>query len=325
MKICVFGAGAVGGHLAGRLAAAGTDVSLIARNDHLAAVRERGLRVETRDGVLVSHPTVTDRPGDLGPQDVVLVAVKAPALPAIAEPVSTLLGPDSQVVFVTNGVPWWYFHAHGGPLQDTRLPRLDPDDALWRHVHPDRAVGAVAYTAGSVVAPGVIRAENARNRLVLGRPDGAPDGRLDALADLLRPGGVQVDVTSTVRDAVWAKLVMNLVGGSLGALTGSAMGAVMADPVLADLAGTLAREGAAIARALGCDPGDTDAGLARLGGSSHVQSIAQDLLAGRPMEIDALFRTPLDLARMADVDTPGLDAVVAMATQRARVAGSYRD
>lgn len=187
MKICVYGAGAVGGHIAGRLGAAGADVSVIARGRHLAAIQQDGLRVETRDGELVSHPVATDRPGDLEPQDIVIVTVKAPALPAIAEHVGALLKKDGLALFVMNGVPWWYFHAHGGPLDGTRLQRLDPERALWDHVGPERAVGAVAYTACSVPAPGVIRAENARNRLLVGRPDGGSDSRLDALASLLTP------------------------------------------------------------------------------------------------------------------------------------------
>ncbi|WKN60183.1 2-dehydropantoate 2-reductase N-terminal domain-containing protein [Rhodococcus opacus] len=154
MKICVYGAGAVGGHIAGRLAAGQAEVSLIARGEQLAAIRQHGLRVQTRDGELVSHPVATDRPGDLEPQDIVIVAVKAPALPAIAEHVGSLLHQDSLVLFVTNGIPWWYFHSHGGALDGTHLGRLDPGRALWDHIGPERAAGAVAYTACTVIAPG---------------------------------------------------------------------------------------------------------------------------------------------------------------------------
>lgn len=325
MKVCVYGAGAVGGHIAGRLAAGGTEVSLIARGAQLAAVRENGLRVETRDGVLTSRPSVTDRPADLGPQDVVVVAVKAPALSTIAEHVGALLHRDGVALFVGNGIPWWYFHAHGGALDGTRLRRLDPEGRLWDHVGPERAAGAVAYTACSVVAPGVIRAENLRNRLIVGRPDGRPDARLDAVAALLAPSGLEVAVTPRIRDAIWAKLVLNLVGGSLGVLSASAMADVLDKPVVARTAETMAGEGAAVARALGCDPGDPAEGLRKLATSSHLQSIVQDLQAGRPLEIDALFRVPLDLAEMAQVATPTLDLAVELATQRARATGQYHD
>jgi 2-dehydropantoate 2-reductase len=325
MKICVYGAGAVGGHIAGRLASGQTQVSLIARGEQLAAIRQNGLRVETHGGTLVSHPIATDRPADLGPQDIVIVAVKAPALPAIAEGVSSLLHEDSLVLFVMNGIPWWYFHSHGGDLDSTQLRRLDPDGALWAQIGPERAVGAVAYTACTVVAPGVIRAENARNRLIIGRPDGNTDPRLDALASLLDPTGLEVSVTAKIRDAIWAKLVMNLIGGSLATLSASPMKDVLNKPAIAGTAKAMADEGVAIARALGCDPGDPDEGLAKLATSSHLQSIAQDLLAGRSMEIDGLFRVPLDLAELAQVPTPNLDLVIEMATQRARAAGLYQD
>jgi 2-dehydropantoate 2-reductase len=325
MKICIYGVGAVGGHIAGRLAGGPAEVSLIARGAQLAAIRQGGLRVETRDGVLLSRPFATDRPGDLEPQDVVIVAVKAPTLPAIAAHVGSLLREDSRVLFVMNGIPWWYFHSHGGALDGTHLRRLDPERALSEYVGPGRTVGAVAYTACTVVEPGVIRAENARNRLVIGRPDGLPDGRLDDLVSLLSPSGLEVTVTPEIRNAVWAKLLMNLIGGSLGVLTASAMRDVLDKPAVAAVAKAMAGEGAAIARALGCDPGDPAEGLSRLATSSHLPSIVQDLQAGRPMEIDALFRVPLDLAELVQVPTPMLDLVVGLATQRARAAGQYTD
>ncbi|WP_190814819.1 ketopantoate reductase family protein [Saccharopolyspora pogona] len=325
MKICVYGAGAVGGHLAGRLAASQAEVSLIARGEQLAAIQRHGLRVETRDGELVSHPVATDRPGDLEPQDIVIVAVKAPALPTIAEHIGSLLRQDGLALFVMNGIPWWYFHSHGGTLDGTHLARLDPGRALWDHVGPERAVGAVAYTACSVVAPGVVRAENPRNRLIIGRPDGQSDERLDALPSLLNPSGLETTVTPKIRDAIWAKLLMNLIGGSLAVLSASAMKDVLDKPAVAGTAKAMAAEGAAIARALGCDPGDPYEGLGKLSKSGHLQSIAQDLQAGRPMEIDAMFRVPLNLAELVQVPTPNLDLVIELATQRARATGQYHD
>ncbi|MFE9926507.1 ketopantoate reductase family protein [Streptomyces sp. NPDC005774] len=325
MKICVYGAGAVGGHIAGRLAASQAEVSLVARGEHLAAIQQHGLRVETREGELVSHPVATDRPGDLEPQDIVIVAVKAPALPTVAEHVGSLLHKDGLALFIMNGIPWWYFHSHGGALDGTHLRRLDPERALWDHIGPERAVGAVAYTACSVIAPGVIRAENPRNRLIIGRPDGRPDERLDTLASLLNPSGLEVTVTPKIRDAIWAKLLMNLIGGSLAVLSTSPMKDVLDKPAIAGTAKAMAAEGAAIARALGCDPGDPYEGLSKLAKSSHLQSIAQDLQAGRPMEIDAMFRVPLDLAEQMQVPTPNLDLVIELAIQRARAAGQYHD
>ncbi len=325
MKICVYGAGAVGGHIAGRLATTEADVSLIARGEQLAAIRQNGLRVETREETLISHPVATDQPADLGPQDIVIVTVKAPALPNIVEGIKSLLHEDTLVLFVGNGIPWWYFHAHGGDLDGTQLRRLDPDHSLWDRIGPERAVGVVAYTACTVTAPGVIRAENPVNRLIIGRPDGKADPKLDALPLLLNRTGLEVSITPRIRDAIWTKLSMNLIGGSLAVLTASPMKDVLNKPAMAGTAKAMADEGSAIARALGCDPGNSDEGLVKLAKSSHLQSIAQDLLAGRPMEIDALFRVPLDLAELAQVPTPNLDLIIELAIQRARAAGLYQD
>jgi 2-dehydropantoate 2-reductase len=176
-----------------------------------------------------------------------------------------------------------------------------------------------------VIAPGVVRAENPRNRLIIGRPDGQPDERLDTLASQLTSGGLEATVTPKIRGAIWAKLVMNLIGGSLGVLTASPMKDVLNNAAIAGTAKVMADEAVAIARALGCDPGVPTDGLEKLSTSNHLQSIAQDLLAGRPMEIDALLRVPLDLAELVKVATPNLDLMIELATQRARTAGLYQD
>jgi 2-dehydropantoate 2-reductase len=323
MKVCVYGAGAVGGHLAGRLAKGGADVSLVARGPHLAAIKEHGLRVETKEGELLSHPTASDDPHALGPQDVVIVTVKAPSLPQVAQNIGPLLDPDTPVIFVMNGIPWWYFHGDEGPLADTRLPQVDPEGVVWDLIGPHRAIGAVAHTACTVTEPGVIRAGNPRNRIVLGRPDGQADALLDAIASAMTAGGLEIEVTARIRDAIWEKLLMNLVGGALGILTASAMGEALSNPAIAAAAERIAHEGASIAKALGCDAGDPEAGLSRLKVSTHKQSILQDLLVGRSMEVDALLSVPLDLARKAGVETSTLDLIVGLAVPRARAAGLY--
>jgi len=323
MKICIFGVGAVGGHIAARLAGTDVELSVIARGPQLSALRADGLRVETPEGILHSRPMTRDDPKLLGVQDVVIVAVKAPALAQVAAGITPLLSPKTAVVFVMNGIPWWYFHAHGGPFDGRRLPHIDPHGAVWDLIGPTRAVGAVIHTSCTVTAPGVIRVANPRNRLVVGRPDGNADPVLANLAGYLRIGGLEVEVTSRIRDAVWEKLLMNLVGGSLGILTASAMGDALAIPAIALAAHEMAREGAAIARALGCEPGDPVAGLARLKVSTHKQSILQDLERGRSMEVAALLAVPLELARMAGASTPTLDLIVGLAVRRARAAGLY--
>ncbi len=325
MKICVYGAGAVGGHVAARLMRAGADVSVIARGAHLAAIKQNGLYVEAKDGEIHCHPHASDDAQELGAQDIVIVAVKAPSLPQIAEGLRPLLGAETRVVFAMNGIPWWYFHAHGGPLDGSQLPRIDPGNKVWNAVTPQRAVGAVAYTACTVKRPGVIHAENLRNRVIVGRPDGRPDAHIDTLAALMTAGGLEIEVTGKIRDAIWAKLLMNLAGGTLGVLTSMAMRDALSHPVLAQAAATIAAEGAAIAQALGCDAGDPELVRTRLAVSGHKQSVLQDLELGRAMEIDALFRVPSEIAQMAGVSTPTLDLAVALVIQRAKAAGLYAD
>jgi 2-dehydropantoate 2-reductase len=325
VKICIVGAGAVGGHIAGRISAANSDVevSVLARGAHLEAIRDNGLRVHIADGLLESRPLASDDPRELGPQDVVIVAVKAPSLPSVVQPVVSLLHPATSVVFVGNGIPWWYFADHGGEMDGTRLTPLDPGGLLWDAIGPERTVGGVAYTACSVLQPGVIKAPNRANRLVLGRPDGALDGGVDGLSRRFLNSGLEVSTTSRIREAIWTKLLMNMVGGSLAILTASPMGDVLDDVNALAFASRMAAEGASVAAALGIHIPDPTQGLNKLAESTHLQSIAQDLAAGRAMEIDAMFQIPLQMARSMGVATPHLDLILALATQRARAAGLY--
>ena len=326
VKVCVFGAGAIGGHIAGRLAKGGAEVSVVARGAHLDAIRARGLRVLAPDGTIDARVQASADPAELGPQDAVIVTVKAPALPSVAAGIAPLLRPDTPVAFVMNGIPWWYFHAHGGPHDGRRLPKLDPGDALWRAAGPERAIGGVVYSACTVTAPGEIHVESARNRIVLGEPDGSASPRAEALAGALRAGGLVMEVSGRIRDVVWAKLLLNLGSGPLGVLTGCAPNRFYAEEACRDATRQILAEGAAIAAAMGC-PVHPDAGgqVRNARKSSHKTSILQDLELGRPMEIDALYGVPLDLARMTGVPTPLLDLLVAMTKARAREAGLYAD
>ena len=174
MKICVYGAGAIGGWLAGNMARGGADVSVVARGAHLAAIRRDGLTVETPESSFTVQVKASDDPADLGPQDVVLVTVKVPALPAVAENISALLREDTPAVFLNNGIPWWYFMGHGGSLEGSRFPALDPGDALWNTVGPARTLGGIAWPASSGPKPGVIRMIGGATRgCVVGSPDGS--------------------------------------------------------------------------------------------------------------------------------------------------------
>jgi 2-dehydropantoate 2-reductase len=324
MRICVYGAGAIGGHLAVRFSRGGADVSVLARGPHLAAIQRDGLSVHTNAGELRARVKASDDPTALGPQDAVLVTVKAPALPSVAAGIGPLLRPDTPVAFVMNGIPWWYFHALPGPLEGRRLPRIDPDDALWREVGPERAIGGVVYAASAVIAPGVIELENPNARVVFGEPNGRMTERVEAIAAALRAGGIAAEVTPTIRDAIWNKLLGNLGNAPLAVLTQVSIRDLFQEPVCVEAARRSMQEAAAVAMALGAKPDpDHDKRIAHGRSLDHKPSILQDLELGRPMEIDGIFDAPLELARMVGVATPTLDLLVAMAKVRARAAGLY--
>jgi 2-dehydropantoate 2-reductase len=324
MKICVYGAGAVGGYLAGCAARGGADVSVIARGQQLAAIAARGLQIRTLDGAFHSDVTASADPAALGVQDAVIVAVKAPSLPDVAAGIAPLLGPDTAVVFAMNGIPWWYFHELEGPFAGRRLPKIDPGDAVWTAVGPQRAIGGVVYAGVTVIEPGTIALTGYRACLVLGEPDGRITPRVQAIADIIAAGGMMCDVTPRIRDVIWAKLCNNLGSGPMGVLTHSGSQKLYADPVLAHTVYQISAEVTAIAAAMGCSiKPDPEAQIAAARTSQHIASVVQDLMLGRPMEIDAIFRTPLELARIGGVATPVLDLLVSLATARARAAGLY--
>jgi 2-dehydropantoate 2-reductase len=323
LKICVFGAGAIGGHVATRLALGGAETSVVARGAQRDAIAAHGLTVSAKDGVHTARPRV-GTPAELGVQDAVIVTVKAPALPGVAEAIAPLLGPDTTVAFVMNGIPWWYFDSHGGPLEGRRLPEIDPGEAIRRAVGPERTLGGVVYSACTVTEPGHIHVENATNRVILGELDNAASPRAEAIAAFLTKGGIRGEVTQEIRKEVWAKLVTNLALGPFAILSRSASGHAARDPVVRTAMVKALREAVAVAQALGLGVEmDAEKRIAALGSSNHKASILQDLELGRPMEIAAMFRAPLELARMAEVETPVLDLSVALATQQASAAGLY--
>jgi 2-dehydropantoate 2-reductase len=324
MKVCVFGAGAIGGHLAVRLARGGADVSVVARGPQLAAIQQHGLKVITAKSELDATVRASADPAELGEQDAVLVTVKAPALPAVAATIAPLLGPDTKVAFVMNGIPWFYFHAIGGALEGRRLPKIDPGDALWRTVRPQRAIAGVVYAASSVIRPGVIELENPASRVVLGEPDGRAGPVVRALAEHLNAGGTTAEVSEVIRDAIWTKLMNNLASGSLAVLTQATIRRLYQDEVCVATARRIMAEAAAIAAAVGAKPDpDNEKRIAHGRGLDHKPSILQDLELGRPMEIDGIFDAPLEMARLTGVAAPTLEMVIALVKVRARAAGLY--
>ncbi len=288
MKVCVFGAGALGGHLAAQLIAANqADISLIARGAHLAAIRERGLTLKVGGHEVGGKPAAaTDNPATLPPQDIVFVALKAQTLPAAAQAIGKLVKPDGCAVFLMNGIPWWF--NYGLPGNKGTLPLLDPQGTLRNQVKPGRAIGCVVLCPCDIVEPGVIVNMGAL-QLILGEPDGASSERIEAVAAMLRRGGVDSRVSGDLRRDILQKLVSNAPGNSLSALTRMDFGGLGSDPDLCELAAKLIREVLAIAAALGWalrSEIDVDS-VARRNRPGQRPSMLQDVLQGRPLEVEA--------------------------------------
>ncbi len=325
MKVCVYGAGAIGGVIAARLALSGAETSIVARGAHLAAIRQRGLTFQTPQGSQVIPVAASDDPATLGTQDVVIAAVKAHQIPPIARPMQALLGPDTAVVYAINGIPWWYFHKAGGDWNERRLERLDPGGVLWDQVGIDRTIGCVVNLPATVTAPGVIHYEGGNNRLALGELDDSQTPRLLAIADALRAAGMNIDTHRPIRFEVWNKLALIIVASPLSILTNMPVGPGLSDPALRDVARKMWMEANAIAAAHGIV---LDAAIDRkldamAQGGNHRPSILQDFDNGRPIEIDAQIVVPIELAHDAGVPVPTLDALAALMRARARAAGLY--
>jgi 2-dehydropantoate 2-reductase len=325
MKICIFGAGAIGGYMAVRLAQAGVDVSLVARGPHLDAMQSRGLTLIEEDGSRVTVPvTASADPADLGPQDYVIVTLKAHSVPPVVPRMAPLIGDQTTIVSGVNGVPWWYFHKIGGPLEGTRLASVDPGDAQWNGFGPDRVLGCVVYPAAEVEEPGVVRHVEG-NRFSLGEPDGSRSERAVRLSDALNAAGLKAPVRPRLRDEIWVKLWGNLSFNPISALTHATLDVLCTDPGTRAVARGMMVEAQQIAETLGVKfPIDVDRridGGAAVG--AHRTSMLQDLLAGRPMEIDALVASVQELGRLTGTPTPTIDTVLALIRLRARVAGLY--
>lgn len=325
MRICIFGAGAIGGYLAVRLAQAGADVSVVARGPHLQAIQAQGLTLmeEGADPLIVKVRATAD-PADLGPQDYLIVTLKAHSVPAVVGAMQPLIGPHTTLVSGVNGVPWWYFHKIGGPWEGTRLQSVDPGDVQWNGFGPDRVLGCVVYPAAEVSSPGVIRLVEG-NRFSLGEPDGSKSDRAVALSQVLQAAGLKAPVRPKLRDEIWVKLWGNLSFNPISALTHATLNVLCTDPGTRAVARNMMLEAQTIAEKLGVVfPIDVEHridGGAAVG--AHRTSMLQDLEAGRPMEIDALVRAVQELGRVTGTPTPTLDAVLALVTLRARVAGLY--
>jgi len=325
MKICVFGAGAIGGYMGAKLAQAGADVSLVARGPHLAAMQDKGLTLLEHDQDPQIVPvTASDDPTKLGRQDYVIVTLKAHSVPPVVDKMQPLIGPNTTIVSGVNGVPWWYFYKIGGDLEGTRLATVDPSNAQWDGFGPQRVLGCVVYPAAEVPEPGTIKHIEG-NRFSLGEPDGTKSERALALSKALMAAGLRAPVRPRLRDEIWVKLWGNLSFNPISALTHATLDVLCTDEGTRPVARNMMLEAQTIAEKLGVKfPIDVERridGGAAVG--AHRTSMLQDLDQGRPMEIDALVGSVQELGRVTQTPTPTIDTVLALIKLRGRSARLY--
>ncbi len=323
MKICIYGAGAIGGYLGVQLSLAGHDVTLIARGPHLEAMRSNGVKLLIDGEERVARPRCTDDPSGVGPQDYVIITLKAHSVSGAVEAMQPLFGPDTAVVTASNGVPWWYFYGLESEWRGRRLATVDPGDVQWSGIGPERAIGCVVYPAAVVAEPGVIRHEYG-DRFTLGEPTGEKTERVVRLSEALSGADLKAPIKN-IRDDIWLKLWGNLAFNPISALTGETLDVVATDAGTRSVAKAMMLEAQAIAEALGArfrvDIERRIKGAAAVG--PHRTSMLQDLDLGRPMEIDALVSAVQEMGELVEIETPTIDTVLALVRQRARVAGLY--
>lgn len=317
MRICVFGAGAIGGYLGAQLALSGQQVTLIARGPHLEAMRSRGVTLLIDGQERVARPACTDDPAAAGEQDYVIVTLKAHSVPGIVDAMQPLLGPATAVVWAVNGVPWWYFYELPGEWENHRIEAVDPGGRQWHGIGPERIIGCVVYPAAEVVEPGVIRHLEG-NRFSLGEPGGDKTARVRALSEALIGAGLRAPLRR-IRDEIWLKLWGNLSFNPVSALTLATLDVVTTAPGTREVCRRMMVEAQQIGERLGVRFAVSveqriDGGAAV---GAHKTSMLQDLERGRPMEIDALVTAVQEMGRLVGVATPTIDVVQALIRQRA--------
>jgi 2-dehydropantoate 2-reductase len=320
MNICVVGAGAIGGLLAVRLAELGENVTVIVRGPHLEAVRANGMKLFMDGSEHLARMTATDKLRDVGPQDLVILALKAHQLGGIAPDLKSLIAPQTVVVTAQNGIPWWYFFKYDGPHRGTVLQSVDPGGIVAAHVDVSRVVGSIIYPAADIVSPGVIRHIEG-DRISLGELDGQDTERIRALAQLLRGAGFKVRIASDLRSEIWVKLWGNCTFNPISALTHATLVDICQFPPTRALAENVMREAQAIGEKLGARFGVSlekrIAGAEAVG--KHKTSMLQDVETGRPLELEALVGSVLELGQLTGVATPHLSALYACTSLLAKV------
>ena len=324
MKICIYGAGAIGGWIGARLAAIGEPVSVVARGATLAALHTHGLRLQQTEGLLQVPVQAADNAATLGVQDLVVVAVKAPALAEVARDIAPLLGPHTIVLTAMNGVPWWFFQGFGGAYAGTSLKAVDASGAIAAAIPARHVVGCVVHASCALQAPGVVQ-HHFGNKLILGEPSGQQTERAKALAALLKRAGFEAPLSEQIQRDTWYKLWGNMTVNPVSALTGATTDLILDDPLVRDFISQVMREAKEIGARIGIpidqQPEDRHAVTRKLG--AFKTSMLQDVEAGKPVELDALVTVVQELGVLTAVPTPFTDALLGLARLQARVKGLY--
>jgi len=324
MKIAVFGAGAIGGHLGAMLCRTDTDVTLIARGAHCEAIRTNGLKLLSGGEEFVVRPRATDDPAAAGVQDYVFVTLKSHQAPGAVTAMQPMLGPDTTVITAMNGIPWWYFHGLGGPLEGKRVDAVDPGGAQWDGIGPRRALGCITFVAAAVTEPGVVKHEGGI-RYLMGEPDGSMSPRLERIAAVCKAAGLDAEARPAIRDDIWLKLLGNVGGNPVAALTMATIGEMVGDPGVRSVLRSVMVEAMTVARTLGANPEmSVDQRLDHMVVfKTHKSSMLQDLERGKMLEIDPIVRSVAELGDLVGVDTPCIDTIYALTRLRARMGGMY--
>ena len=315
MKIAIVGAGAIGGYVGVKLALAGEDVTFIVRGANLAAIRAKGMKLIMHDGVehVADNVKATSDYAEAGPQDLVILALKAHQVDAVADELPKLFGPDTCVVTMQNGIPYWYFHQHGGKLEGHCVASVDPSGTLAEKIPPSRVIGCVVYPASELVAPGVVRHIEGE-RFPLGELDGSSSARVLAISACMSNAGFKAPVLENIRAEIWLKLWGNLTFNPISALSHSTLVDICQFPLARELAAGMMREAQDVAGKLGIEFRVTldkrIAGAEKVG--KHKTSMLQDVEAGRGPEIDALVGSVVELGRLTGTPTPHIDTVYAL-------------
>ncbi len=324
MKVCIYGAGAIGGYLGVQLAQTDAEVSLVARGAHLEAMQQNGLKLLIGDQQRVEKVRATANPAELGVQDVVIICLKAHSITGAIDAMKPLLGSHTRIVTAVNGIPYWYFYRHGNQFEGTTLESIDPGGRQWRELGPERGIGCIVYPATELESPGVIR-HIYGDKFPIGEPSGESTADVERLSKMFEAAGLKAPVLDRIRDEIWLKLWGNVCFNPISALTHATLDVICSDPATRALSKAMMLETQAIAETFGVkfrvDVERRIEGARKVG--AHKTSMLQDLERGRPMEIDPLVTVVQEMGRLTGIPTPAIDAVLGLVIQRAKVAGLY--